>query len=159
MSSELNQVITFKLQESFYGLQVGFVQEVTRATNIAPIPLAEESLIGLLNLRGQITLVVSLSTLLGLSRAEEVARPDGFNLVICRVPSGLLALCVDEIGDVISFDEADIEPSPLIESEDRRKYVSGLLRSSSQPPLILLNFEKISESIQYNSELERENTL
>jgi purine-binding chemotaxis protein CheW len=49
-----------------FGVDVLHVQEVIRYQQITPVPLAPESIVGLINLRGQIVTAVDMRRLLNL---------------------------------------------------------------------------------------------
>jgi purine-binding chemotaxis protein CheW len=57
---DTNQVCTFYLNSQMYGVDVQLVQEVIRYQEMTDIPLAPESVVGLINLRGQIVTAIDM---------------------------------------------------------------------------------------------------
>ena len=55
---ETQQFCTFKLDSHLLGVAVEQVQEVMRAQELTPVPLAAAAVRGLIDLRGQIVLAV-----------------------------------------------------------------------------------------------------
>lgn len=100
---------TFRVGPLSLGVDVLQVQEVLRAQPTTPVPLADATVRGLMNLRGQIVMAFDLRRRLGLTD-----RADGtpaMNVVV-RTAHGPVSLQVDEIGDVLELDDAAFEPAP-----------------------------------------------
>ena len=51
-SDSIIQLVTFRLQDETYGINVMQVQEVLRVSEIAPVPGAPSHVLGIVNLRG-----------------------------------------------------------------------------------------------------------
>ena len=60
------RLVTFTLDERLFGVEVNAVQEVLRGQPQTRIPLAPDSVSGLINLRGQVLSAVELRARLGL---------------------------------------------------------------------------------------------
>ena len=54
------QFCTFMIEDCCFGLEVSVVQEVLKYQEIADVPLAQSVIRGLINLRGQIVMVIDL---------------------------------------------------------------------------------------------------
>jgi purine-binding chemotaxis protein CheW len=92
-----------------FGVDVLHVQEVIRYQQITPVPLAPESIVGLINLRGQIVTAVDMRRLLNLPPSRSSEPP--MNVVLTS-QHGACSLLVDAIGDVVEYDEQLLEPPP-----------------------------------------------
>ncbi len=109
MAEETKQFCTFETGRLFIGVDVLSVQEVLRARELAPVPLAPHAIDGLLNLRGQIVTAIDLRL-----RLELPPRPSDLTpvYIVVRTHDGVIALIVDSIGDVIEVTAASHEPPP-----------------------------------------------
>ncbi|MEO6708287.1 MAG: chemotaxis protein CheW, partial [Planctomycetota bacterium] len=76
------QYCSFRLGADEYALDVADVQEVLRGLECSPVPLAPASVIGLMNLRGQIVTVVDLAKLLGLGLEPAISLPAAHDIHI-----------------------------------------------------------------------------
>lgn len=103
----MKQYVTFHLGQEVLGVDVQRVQEVLGLQPTTPIPRAPDSLRGLLNLRGQVVLVVDLRRRLGYSEPERARE----NLIV-QTPAGLFGLLVDKAGSVTTLSEETLEPVP-----------------------------------------------
>jgi purine-binding chemotaxis protein CheW len=97
--------VVFDLAGGKFGFQLGDVGEIVRVPNLARMPLAPRSLVGLANLHGGILPVVDLRRLLGLPGAalDEAARV----IVIARgAPVGYV---VDRVDGLVSLPAGRLE--------------------------------------------------
>lgn len=138
-----SQLITFWLNSNLYGVDVQSVQEVTQSMSLTIVPLAPKSIAGLLNLRGQIATAITLQNLF---YSEEATHQASRNFVICRSDSNLVALVVDEIGDVIEVQQNDFEETPHTVPESIRNYAEGVYKLEDKV-LTLVKLDKILEFI------------
>jgi purine-binding chemotaxis protein CheW len=103
------RLVTFTLDGRLYGVDVDAVQEVLRGQPQTRIPLAPDSVSGLINLRGQVLSAIELRAQLGLpDRAEDHEHM----LVVVRIGGEPIALLVDSIGAVIDVDDEQFEQPP-----------------------------------------------
>lgn len=108
----MSQYCTFALDGHMFGVPVSSVQEVLRAQDLTPVPLASDEIAGLLNLRGQIVTSLELRARLGLPPRDPEAT--AVNVVV-KTDGGAVSLVVDDIGDVLepSRDAFEIPPDTV----------------------------------------------
>lgn len=116
------RLVTFSLDGRLYGVDVNAVQEVLRGQPQTRIPLAPQSVSGLINLRGQVLSAIELRAQLGLSDRDSEHEP---MLVVVRVSGEPIALLVDSIGAVIDVDDEQFELPPDTLSGPSRDLVLG----------------------------------
>jgi len=121
--SSSQQFCTFYLDQLLFGIESRLIQEVVRSLELTEVPLAPETVSGLMNLRGQIVLAIDLRR-----RLELPPRPEGNApmSVVVHSAEGAVGLLVDDIGDVIEVDDATFEPSPETLSERLRSVILGV---------------------------------
>lgn len=107
--NESRQLCTFLLEDIFYGIDVTRVQEVIRSLEMTRVALAPAHIRGLINLRGQIVTAIDMRNRLGLPDRDGDALP--MNVVV-RMADGGVSLLVDEIGDVVTVSEDEVEAAP-----------------------------------------------
>ncbi|MBZ5740171.1 chemotaxis protein CheW [Nocardioides mangrovi] len=116
------RLVTFTLEGRLYGVDVTAVQEVLRGQPRTRIPLAPESVSGLINLRGQVLSAIELRAQLGLADRDVEQEP---MLVVVRVADEPTALLVDSIGAVVDVDEEQFELPPDTLTGPSRELVRG----------------------------------
>lgn len=134
------QYCTFELGSLLLGVEARRVQEVLRSQLVTPVPLAPDFVRGLMNLRGQIVLVVDLRARLGSPSEEGSSKP--LNVLI-HTSAGLVSMQADRLGDVIEIDEDSIDPVPDTLQGRAREVLAGALRLPERL-LLLLAPEKIA---------------
>jgi purine-binding chemotaxis protein CheW len=106
------------------------------------VPLASETIAGLINLRGQIVTAIDLRKLLLLGE-----RPEGKPAmnVILRNEDGLVSLLVDEIGDVLEMPQGEYERPPETLQGRVRECIDGVYKLPNRL-LLVLNSAQVTGS-------------
>lgn len=137
-AGESRQFATFFVDDLYFGIDVLQVQEVLRYQEMTRVPLAQEVIEGLINLRGQIVTAVDMRRRLKLKPRIDGRTP--MNTVI-RTEDGAISLLVDEIGDVVEVDEEVFEPPPDNVDPAARDLLGGVYKLKDRL-LLILNTEK-----------------
>ena len=105
------------------GIDVDRVREVAAGLALTPVPLASPLVGGLLNLRGDIITAIDLRRCLRLPERPAEQRPVN---VVLQTPDGWLSLLVDEVGDVLTVDPAELERPPATLPAHVSDLISGV---------------------------------
>lgn len=137
------QFATFWLGDRLYGIDVMKVQEVTNPLNITKVPLAPDFVIGLINLRGQISTAINLRSLFQME-GESVSSEE-MN-VVAKINDHHLSFLVDRIGDVIEVSQRDFEEAPETISPGIRGFMGGVYKIPDNL-LSIIDIEKVAAHI------------
>jgi purine-binding chemotaxis protein CheW len=154
MSVRPLQFVSFLLHGARFGFDIRMVKEITPAVRITPVPLKVRDVSGVVNLRGQVVVVLDIGVSLGgpeqrvtedsqiiiLKTASEIEAVADFHpnfnvATIGLIPVGFL---VDSIGDIVTVEASRIEAPPSHLPSQYRPYVEGIFRQDSVP-LVILN--------------------
>jgi purine-binding chemotaxis protein CheW len=124
----------------FFGIEVHKVQEVLRHQQMTEVPLAQNVVGGLINLRGQIVTAINLRRRFGL--ADRAAGCLPMNVVV-RTEDGVVSLLVDEIGDVVEVGEDAFEKPPDTLTDATRTLVDGVYKLKGKLLLVLNTAEAL----------------
>ena len=105
-SSDVRQLVIFNLVEGSYGVDIQYVREINRLSDITPIPKAPEFVEGIINLRGTIVPVVNLSKRFGLAKMEHTKDT---RIVVVESGGYTLGLEVDEVSEVLRIPAEEID--------------------------------------------------
>lgn len=107
--SEYIELLTFKLSDQEYSLNIMCVREIRGWTKATPLPHAPSFMRGVINLRGTVLPVMDLAERLGLP-----PRPHSDRNVIIVVKHGdiMTGLLVDAVSDIIALKQTDLQPPP-----------------------------------------------
>ncbi len=114
---------SFHLAGELFALRVEEVQEVLMQQPITPVPLAPDFIIGLVNLRGRISLAIDLRR-----RLQLPPRADGAPsvLLVLKHKEGLIGVVVDEMEDVLELPTSAWRTPPDTLAEEHRGFVAGV---------------------------------
>jgi purine-binding chemotaxis protein CheW len=102
------QLVVFSLGEEEYALPITQVQEIIRHTDPRAVASDAPWIRGVISLRGKIIPVCDLAARLGLS-AELAGHA---KIVIVETANGTAGVIVDEVEEVLTVEEQQIEPVP-----------------------------------------------
>lgn len=132
--SRAAQLCTFTVGETLLGLEVEHVQEVLRFHEMARVPLASDTIEGLINLRGQIVTAIDMRRRFSLPPRAEEQLP--LNVVLS--PShGSVSLLVDDIGDVLELDDQELETPPSTLDPAYQELIRGVYKLEGRLLLML----------------------
>lgn len=141
---EVLQLVTFKLGDEEYGIDILKVQEINRMTDITSMPKAPFSVEGVINLRGKVIPVVNLRKRFGLDLKEI----DSQSRIIVVDIGSTVGLIVDSVSEVLRISSDTIEPPPPITGGIGSEYIMGIGKLEDRL-IILLDIDKLlSEGIQ-----------
>jgi len=153
----IRQFISFSLGEQRFGLDIVPIREVIPRLNIMPVSRSREHMHGLVNIRGQVILVIDAALIIGMEKrvlskdshiiifktAEELRRVKipGMHFNPECYGDKAIGILVDSIGEVITLDDAEIEPVPSHIEESRKKFFLGVARQERF--MAILNADEI----------------
>lgn len=138
-SDPVIQLVTFRLKDETYGINVMQVQEVLRVSEIAPVPGAPGYVLGIINLRGNVVTVIDTRTRFGLPTTE---RDDSSRIVIIESEQQVVGILVDSVAEVVELRQSEIDTAPSIGSEESSRYIQGVA-SRDQDLLIVVDLNKL----------------
>ncbi len=141
VKSSRKKFVTFWIQGELFGVDILDVKEVTPIMDITPVFHAPEEVMGYMNIRGEIHLVINPRILLNLPTRE--TEPDSRIVIFKPKVAEPFGIVVDSVGDVLEFDSGAIEPDKKSDSPKTGKnLVSGVCKLKENL-LIVLDARKI----------------
>jgi purine-binding chemotaxis protein CheW len=138
MEKEL-QVVGFRIGEETFGVRIGSVREIVRVPEITTVPNAQETIEGVINLRGKIIPVVDLRK--RFSRAEITADKKNRILVV-ELENKLVGLIVNSASEVLKIPPSEIESPGSVFADGESSYVTGVGKLKGRL-IILLDINKL----------------
>ncbi|MCX7856679.1 MAG: chemotaxis protein CheW [Deltaproteobacteria bacterium] len=138
-NGKILQLVTFKVDNEEFGVDILKVQEINKMMNITKIPNAPEYVEGVINLRGKIVPVVDLR-----KRLNFPQRPYDKNtrIIVVELDGMILGFIVDSVSEVLRIPESTVEPPPSMISGIDSDYIEGIGRLDNRL-LILLELKKV----------------
>lgn len=137
-TTEILQLVTFKLGKQEYAVDILKVQEVNRLVNITFIPNGDNGIEGVINLRGKVIPIVSLRKKFGMASndSDEKAR-------IMVIDAGrTVGVIVDAVSEVLRLSADTVEPPPSMTRGGSIEYVKGVGKIDKRL-VMLLDVDKL----------------
>jgi purine-binding chemotaxis protein CheW len=132
------QLVVFQLGGEEYALNILDIREIMRTTSLTPVPNSPSFLAGIVNVRGQINVVLDLK-----KRFHITGGGEGGHIINVESEGNLFGFLVDEVTEVMRLPKSMIEPAPpIISHEIGASYVTGVAVVEDRL-LILLDITKI----------------
>lgn len=108
--------------EEYFGVYLDLVREFAKWENITPLPCCPKHVIGNMNLRGEILLVIDVRGMLDLAAKE----PDEDAMVlIIETPEMRTGLLIENIYEVLYIRAAEIKAVPAVIKKIEQEYIKG----------------------------------
>lgn len=122
---ELVKLIVFELDNEEYAINITDIREIINIPMITHVPNAPKFIKGIINLRGQIVVVIDLEKRFNLVRENE-STPK--HILITEIEDNAFGVMVDQVKEVLSLPQDSIQPSPsLVSSKIHADYISGVV--------------------------------
>ncbi|MBZ0220340.1 MAG: chemotaxis protein CheW [Candidatus Methylomirabilis sp.] len=132
------QYLTFMLEDEVFALEISQVKEVLDFTSITKVPRMPEFMRGVINLRGNVVPVLDLRLKLGLSGKGDTKDTC---IIIAEVgyegAQTVIGALADSVREVISLEEAQIEPPPRIGMTMDSAMIKGMGKRGQEFVIIL----------------------
>jgi purine-binding chemotaxis protein CheW len=139
-SNELIQLVSFKLDNEEYGIEVLKVREIIRMIPITHMPNSPQYVEGIINLRGKIIPVVSMRKKFCLMEQENSAQT---RIVVMDISGELMGFVVDSVSEVIRISGSEIQPPPNVVSGGiDQECITGVINQAERL-LVLLDLERL----------------
>ena len=139
-SSDSKQYIVVNIGNEQFGIDIKYVDNIVRMQRITRVPKAQPYFNGVINIRGEIIPVMSL-------RVKFELEPDEFTsrtriLIIKLEPQSAVGIIVDEVKNVITLSDDDIDINTSVGNDEKNAYITGV---GKQPEglVTLLNLQGV----------------
>jgi len=122
-SSAEVELLSFRLAEQEYSVDIMSVREIRGWTRATPLPHAPPHVRGVINLRGTVLPVVDLSTRLGMPPVEGDARNV---IIVVQVGNQSAGLLVDAVSDILALPRSELQSPPDLAADEAQSCVQAL---------------------------------
>lgn len=137
--NEIQQLVSFKIGNEEFGVDILKVQEINRMLEITKVPNTPPFVDGVINLRGKVIPVIDLRIKLNM---ERIAHNNSTRIVVVEINETTTGFIVDEVNEVLRIPTNIMEPPPGIVAGVERDYIKAVCKLDDRL-LILLDLEKV----------------
>jgi purine-binding chemotaxis protein CheW len=147
-------IVEFELGGERYALDIQLAREIVEMIPITPIPRAPPYISGVINLRGEITNIMNLNTLLDLP--DQAIRSNQKIIVLVPEAAGgsNVGIIVDDVSSVIQVAESDVDKIGEGFGSDFSSFVKGIIKMKSEDQtdakknlIIWIDMEKVIKDL------------
>jgi len=136
------QVVSFRVGEQEFGLNVFQVERILRYERPAPLPKSPDFLEGVVTFEGTPVPVVDLRKRLSM-KAEQA---DETRMMVLDIEGNRVGIVVDQVLDVMRVDGGAITAPPPLVKGLAAEYISGLLSRENGRTVVILNASRLLSS-------------
>jgi purine-binding chemotaxis protein CheW len=141
-TGELLQLVSFKLGQEEFGVDILKVQEINRMLEITEVPNSPDFVCGIVNLRGRMTPVIDLRYRLGLPKKEW---DNDTRIIVVVINNKTMGFIVDAVSEVLRIPKRITEAPPEIVTGIDSGYITSIGKLEDRL-LILLDLNKVLSS-------------
>lgn len=139
MAGEILQLVSFKVGNEEFGVDILQVHEINKMTEITRVPKAPDFVEGVINLRGRIIPIVDLRKRFGMAPKEKDKET---RIIVVDINGQTIGFIVDSVSEVIRLPQENVEDAPDLVTGIDAEYIKGVGKMQDRL-LILLDLEKI----------------
>lgn len=133
------QIVTFKLGDEEYGVDIMKVQEIILMGELTQVPEVPDFIKGVINLRGNVIPIISLRKRFSL---PEVPVNEETRIIVVNVGEKTMGVVVDAVNEVLRVNGDSVEDPPATIAGLGRTYLRGLIKLTERL-LILLDLNQV----------------
>lgn len=137
------EYLTLYIAGQTFGVPILQVQDVLREQTVTRVPLAPPEIAGSLNLRGRIVTAMDVRKRLGMESPEARTKKMG---VVVEHDHELFSLIIDDVGDVLTLDQSELESNPVTLDPMIKDISKGIFQLDKKL-LVILDIPKLLETV------------
>lgn len=142
---DLIQMVTFRIGEEEFGVDIIAVKEIIRLMQITMVPRAPEFIEGVINLRGKVIPVVNMRKRFN----KPQHTPDSSTrIVVMELDQKIVGFLVDGVSEVLRIPKTTVEDPPPVVAGIGSEYIRGIGKLDNRL-LILLDLDHLLGSIDF----------
>jgi purine-binding chemotaxis protein CheW len=146
---EEEQLVTFRVGQAEFAIEIERVQEIIRTTEITPVPQAPAYVLGVLSLRNHLLPIIDLRARFGLAESHrELTQADGSEpskgaaadskIVVVNQDGIVTGIRVDSVSEVLRVPRSKVEPPPRMVDATNAGWLKGVGKLNDGKRLIML---------------------
>lgn len=140
---DLIQLVTFRIGEEEFGVDILAVQEIIRLMQITMVPRAPQFIEGVINLRGKVIPVVNMRSRFNKPAVEH---DNNTRIVVMEMEQKIVGFLVDAVSEVLRIPAATVEDPPPVVAGIGSEYIRGVGKLDDRL-LILLDLDNLLSDI------------
>ncbi len=141
---DVHQFLTFVLSDETYGIGILHIKEIIEYGNLTSVPMMPDFIAGVINLRGSVVPVVSLSHRFQL---EPAAIGKKTSIIVIEIKSEgevlEVGVIVDMVNEVLELKPDELSPAPSFGTKIRADFIKHMGKRDDDTFMILLDVDSV----------------
>jgi purine-binding chemotaxis protein CheW len=137
--AELKGLVTFKVGEEEFGVDILSVETIIRMMEITKVPRSPDFVEGVINLRGSVIPIIDFRKRFQMKMREE---GKDTRIIVTNLNAKQMGFIVDSVSEVLRIPVSAIVPPPPIVAGIDAEYINGVGKLDDRL-LILINIERL----------------
>ncbi|WP_448531457.1 chemotaxis protein CheW [Pseudothermotoga sp.] len=133
------KVVSFALGEEKFALDIMNIDSIVEVGKIVKLPESADYVEGIMNLRGNVIPIINLKKKFSM---PDTGRSASAKIVVVNMKDKRVGLLVDQVHEVLTLTDQQIEPPPAGVGGTRANFILGIAKLGEEL-LIILNAEEI----------------
>ncbi len=138
-TDEILQLVSFKIGDEEFGVNILKVQEINRMLQITKVPNAPSFVEGVVNLRGKVIPIIDLRSRLNMPKIEFDSKT---RIVVVEIDGRIVGFIVDEVSEVLRIPKSITEPPPPVVAGINSDFITAVGKLEDRL-LILLDLDRV----------------
>ncbi|MDR1777604.1 MAG: chemotaxis protein CheW [Desulfovibrio sp.] len=144
----LLQLVTFRIADEEFGVDILAVQEIIRLMQITMVPRAPSFIEGVINLRGKVIPVINMRTRFSMPHVEHNSST---RIVVTEFDQKIVGFLVDAVSKVLRIPSNTVEDAPPVAAGIGSEYIRGVGKLGDRL-LILLDLDNLLSDIKLDAQ-------
>lgn len=145
-NKNLKSALVFRMGDEWFALASNYVKEITHCDKHHSLPHRKNHILrGLVNVRGDLLLNVSLGHLFNINKSEQPSKYTQERYVVIEDDEECFAFPVSEVREIIHYDKNNIQENPSTMGNDKSCFIKGIIRHKNTDVGILNSHLVFSE--------------
>jgi purine-binding chemotaxis protein CheW len=123
-SPALRELISFRVSEQEYGVNITDVREIRGWTPATPLPRTPNYVRGVINLRGSVLPILDMGARMGFGLSEPSQR---HVIIVVWIRGQHVGLLVDAVCDILQVDSDALHATPDLVGDEAHEFVEGII--------------------------------
>jgi purine-binding chemotaxis protein CheW len=133
------EIIAFRLQGQEFCVMTKTIREIRGWSPSTPVPRSPNDMLGVMNLRGIVIPIIDLARKLGMASTVPNERSA---IVVAEIQTMVVGLLVDQVSDILTVDQRQIQAIPEIVASFDRSFSDGII-TQDHGMICLLNLARM----------------
>ncbi len=135
----IQRLLKMKINKQTIAIPIVNIRDILVLSKVTKVPLAPDTIIGLINLRGRIVTAINIKNLL---KMDDTSICENSMNVVIEIKNDLYSIIADSVEEVISITENEILPKPDSIEQHWHNIATGIILGKDEL-IVVIDIKKL----------------